>query len=187
MSSSLYKKRNRTKFIQKDENGNIICYKCKNYKKLEEFHDSPQESDVFYRCGKDKRCRSCKKEQYEKRRSQNRGKQDLDRILLERWHGAKDRARLNGLVIDFKWDYLKELWIRQEGRCSISNINMTFIMNNGRVSTNVSLDRKDSSKGYIKGNVQLVCMAVNQMKNDLKIKELLYFCYNILKYNNYES
>ena len=58
---------------------------------------------------------------------------------------------------------------------------MTFKMNNGRVNTNVSVDRIDSTKGYLQDNIQLVCMAVNQMKNDLEINELIYFCKQIIK------
>lgn len=37
----------------------------------------------------------------------------------------------------------------------------------GRIPTNVSVDRIDSKKGYTRDNVQLVCMAINQMKSDL--------------------
>ena len=43
--------------------------------------------------------------------------------------------------------------------------------------------RIDPSLGYIKGNLQLVCMAVNQMKNDLTIEQLKYFCRSILQNN----
>ena len=69
-----------------------------------------------------------------------------------------------------------KLWDTQHGKCAISGIDMTYIANCGRIPTNVSVDRIDSSKGYIKGNVQLVCMAVNQMKNDLDMQTLLTFC-----------
>ena len=36
----------------------------------------------------------------------------------------------------------------------------------------VSIDRIDSSKGYIKGNVQLVCVLYNLMKNKLPEEEM---------------
>ena len=105
--------------------------------------------------------------------------------MLERWHGIKDRAKSKNYVIDFDWTFLKETWENQKGLCAISKIEMTFIMNNGRVPTNVSVDKTDSTKKYSKNNIQLVCMAVNQMKSDLKIKELIYFCQKIIK--NYEN
>jgi hypothetical protein len=58
---------------------------------------------------------------------------------------------------------------------------MTNVSNNGRILTNLSIDRIDSKKGYIKDNIQFVCMAINQMKSDLTLDELYFFCENILK------
>ncbi|UVY48073.1 MAG: hypothetical protein [Bacteriophage sp.] len=52
---------------------------------------------------------------------------------------------------------------------------MTYYFDSGRVPTNLSVDRIDSSLGYIKGNIQLVCMAVNQMKSVLTVEQLKYF------------
>jgi hypothetical protein len=58
---------------------------------------------------------------------------------------------------------------------------MTSLSNTGRILTNLSIDRIDSKKGYIKDNIQFVCMAVNQMKSDLTLDELYFFCESILK------
>lgn len=58
---------------------------------------------------------------------------------------------------------------------------MTYKFYEGRVNTNLSIDRIDSSKGYTKDNVQLVTMAANQMKNDLTLDELIVMCSNIMK------
>lgn len=60
---------------------------------------------------------------------------------------------------------------------------MTYELNNGRVNTNVSIDRIDSTKGYLKTNVQLVCMVVNQMKSDLSLNELISICKQIIEHN----
>ena len=57
---------------------------------------------------------------------------------------------------------------------------MTTVLYDGRIPTNVSLDRIDTKKGYTMDNVQLVCMACNQMKNDLSMDELYSFCKNIV-------
>jgi hypothetical protein len=58
---------------------------------------------------------------------------------------------------------------------------MTCDILSGRTSTNLSIDKIDHNKGYTKDNIQLVCMAVNEMKNDRTIEELKYFCECILK------
>jgi hypothetical protein len=39
-----------------------------------------------------------------------------------------------------------------------------------------SLDRIDSSKGYIKGNIQFVSVIANYAKNEMTHDEMLYFC-----------
>ena len=58
---------------------------------------------------------------------------------------------------------------------------MTFEQGNGRISTNVSIDQINPKEGYTIGNIQLVCMAINQMKSDLNMDEVYMFCEGILK------
>jgi hypothetical protein len=54
------------------------------------------------------------------------------------------------------------LWDKQNGRCAISGMPMAHEFKNLR---SVSIDRIDNNKGYVPGNVQLVCQWVNYAKN----------------------
>lgn len=96
-------KRLRTKFIQYDDVGNLLCYKCNKYKPEEAFDNSPSN---WFRNGKDRRCKDCKKQQYLKRKAANRGKKDLNRILLERYHGVLERSNKKGQECTITLDYL---------------------------------------------------------------------------------
>jgi len=64
--------------------------------------------------------------------------------------------------IDFKINiqHLNELYIKQNKKCILSGLNLETSVNN----LTASLERIDSSKGYIDGNVQWVHKDVNMMK-----------------------
>lgn len=171
--------RYRSKFKQFDEDGNLLCYSCKQYKPLDCFDKN---IDKWFRAEKDSRCKECKRNAYLRRKEKNRGSKDLNRLLYERFHGLKDRARKKDIQCNIDLQYLHELQNTQKGLCALSGIPMTYYFDSGRVPTNVSVDRINSNLGYIKGNLQLVCMAVNQMKSDLTIEQLKYFCKSILEY-----
>lgn len=53
--------RYRSKFKQFDDNGNLLCYSCKEYKPLDCFDRNP---DKWFRAEKDNRCKECKKKAY---------------------------------------------------------------------------------------------------------------------------
>lgn len=174
--------RNRKYKYEHVRDGLVLCVKCNKYK-LNEFFDSNKERK--YRDFCDTRCKKCKNDQRIKRNEFNRtlNTGNLERLLRSRFYGARQRSKDNNIEIDITVDYLLELWNLQNGKCSISKIDMTYEVHSGRIHTNVSIDRKDPEIGYLKTNIQLVCMAVNQMKSDMTNDDLLYFCKEILKNN----
>lgn len=87
--------------------------------------------------------------------------------------GAKQRKNLK---FNLDLNYLEELYKNQKGKCAISKINMSNIAGKGHIDTNISIDRIDSTKGYIKGNVHLVCYIINRMKTDLELKDFKSYC-----------
>lgn len=94
-------------------------------------------------------------------------------------HAAKRKQHL-GFNIDLV--YLLQVYEQQNGRCAITGVEMTYSAGKGRVATNISIDRIDSSLGYSRGNVQLVCDIANRMKQDLSYGDLKMWCQRILEH-----
>ncbi len=75
------------------------------------------------------------------------------------------------LTMEYAWD----LFLKQEGKCVFTDLNLTFPEKKSLGGT-ASLDRIDSNKGYIKENVQWVHTTINNMKNNMSDKEFIEFC-----------
>lgn len=69
-------------------------------------------------------------------------------------------------------DDVLDILNKQESRCAITNIPMTHTRHNLR---SASIDRIDSSKGYTKDNIQIVCRAINFAKSDRPNSEIKEF------------
>lgn len=91
---------------------------------------------------------------------------------------ASIKKHADNIDIDLK--YLKELWDIQKGICPYTGIKMILPKNtmddlNIHSLKKASLDRIDSSKGYIRGNVEFVCCGVNYAKNSFSKEEMKNF------------
>lgn len=80
------------------------------------------------------------------------------------------------ITIDEAW----ELFEQQEGKCALTGLLLSFATNR-QMRQNIaeqtaSLDRIDSSKGYIPGNIQWVHKDVNLMKNHFPEKRFIEIC-----------
>jgi hypothetical protein len=93
---------------------------------------------------------------------------------------AKNKCQQRKKDFDLDVKYLKKIWNNQKGICPYTGIKMelpkcgkdwdhTFTMEK------MSLDRIDSSKGYIRGNVQFVCLGINYAKNKWSDAEMKTF------------
>ena len=63
--------------------------------------------------------------------------------------------------------------------CPYSGIEMTHQRGEGKIGTNASIDRFDSSLGYIPGNVVFCTNLTNSMKLDMGFEEFLNQCQTI--------
>jgi|LakMenEpi03Aug12_release.lakeMendotaPanAssembly.Ray.scaffolds.fasta_scaffold429863_1 hypothetical protein len=108
---------------------------------------------------------------------------------------SKDRRRKEVCLMPFTItiEYLWELFLKQNRKCAISGLPLTMFISNKKITDKdyhsyitASLDRIDSNKGYVEGNVQWVHKWVNIMKNSMKDEELLYLC-QLIYLNNKDN
>lgn len=82
-------------------------------------------------------------------------------------------------------EYLKELWENQKGICPYTGIALQladYKNNHNSPIYTASLDRIDSTKGYIIGNVQFISTAINYMKNTMSHEDTCKLCNIIAKH-----
>ena len=82
------------------------------------------------------------------------------------WSSAKARAKKKGLEFTITVED-----IILPPHCPILGMEMSRGTLTKRASS-PSLDRIDNSKGYVQGNVQVISLRANRMKNDSTIQEL---------------
>jgi hypothetical protein len=103
-------------------------------------------------------------------------------ISGRRWgewqRGAKARNHDFEISIEEAW----EQFLFQDKKCALSGIELIFNEGRDRSLHTASLDRIDSSKGYISGNIQWVHKDINIMKGNLDEKYFLFLVQKIFRY-----
>lgn len=138
-------------------------------------------SDFYVVSGKpDSYCKSCRLAIDKKLNSKSPSARM--RSLLA---AARTRARNSEMDFDLTRDFLLELWRKQDGRCCYTGMALTFDGN--RLSSALSIDRIDSSLGYVESNVVLCCRIVNEMKSNLTVDKFVELCRRIVEINEKRS
>lgn len=83
---------------------------------------------------------------------------------LSKKHDAKQRG------IEFSLTLVEFTNMLRAKRCQLTGIPLTHRLGSIQKSTDVTVDRKDSTKGYVKGNVHAVCYAANTFKGRFEDK-----------------
>lgn len=91
------------------------------------------------------------------------------------WYRIVKRSNERAMFYDVTPDYLWKLYIEQNKKCALTGVEIYFGEKRQNPST-ASVDRIDSNKGYIKGNVRWVHRIVNIMRNTMSDKELIQWC-----------
>lgn len=143
-----------------------VCKTCGKEKLISEFY-----AHGASRGGHVRSCKSCYTEQRKKVKIGS-----LDGRLRAVLGNINERRRSKGGE-DLSLQDLRQLWDNQKGLCAYSGVPMTWDDSNRY--TTVSIDRIDSSKGYVRGNVAFCCFTVNIMKSNMPVEHFLWWCRNV--------
>lgn len=135
-----------------DENGHLRCSSCLAFKSPDDFYNNGRTAT-----GRDSRCKTCLRKKYDASKSDPR-KYFFDRV--------RQRAKAEGTEFTIT---IADVFIPTH--CPILGILLTPVGEKISAST-PSLDRVDSSRGYVPGNVAVISMKANRMKGDATIEEL---------------
>ena len=89
------------------------------------------------------------------------------RGMLLRIQKSSSRADYHGFAHNIKFKYMMDLWFEQKGRCAVTGQIMSFETgtHNQKNAYSCSIDRIDSGKGYVEGNVRLLVHWANNAMN----------------------
>lgn len=107
----------------------------------------------------------------------------IEFTIKNRFFKARNEAPRRGLEFSIQVDDLLQIYKDQDGKCAISGRVMKPIQRRpekGRsLPDSLSLDRIDSKRGYVRGNVRLVVWAVNVALGAWGDKHLIELCGDI--------
>lgn len=109
----------------------------------------------------------------------------LDEFSPFKWYLKVVRKNSKSKERDFNIDceYLKRLWCEQNGICPFTNQKLTLRTHSNndvkKYPYQASLDRIDSSIGYVKGNVRFVALIYNYAKNTFSDDDVIDFCLKV--------
>ncbi len=96
----------------------------------------------------------------------------------------KKSAKIRSLKFAVSTKYLYDLFQQQHGLCALSGIQIVLSgMGPNKVYQTASVDRINSKKGYIKGNVQWVHKDINMMKQRFSQQYFIDSCILVTKHN----
>jgi hypothetical protein len=119
-----------------------------------------------------KLCFKCNGRERRERTGTNLGSKARDVIIRARNRAGIIKVRFS---IDALWLVLR--WEKQKGRCYYTGRKMSLKPGDEVVS----VDRRDSSKGYTPANCVLCCSHANMMKRSMKEMEFIAWCEEVVR------
>lgn len=103
-------------------------------------------------------------------------------ISKDFFNRIKISAREKKLQINIDLEYIWKLFLNQKKLCALTGVPIFFAKTyNKKHETTASLDRIDSSKGYIRGNVRWLHKSINHVKSNIPDDLFFFICEKVTK------
>lgn len=134
---------------------------------------------TFLTSGRSLGCKSCRDKRIKRESNRKNFVGDISKSVMTT---ILQKAKERNLVVEINQEYLWKLFCKQSGECAFTKIPLSFGQKHNDTSgRTASLDRIDSSKGYIEGNVQWVHKEINRMKGNLSNKSFIDLCRSVFE------
>ena len=92
----------------------------------------------------------------------------------------KRNAEKRNIIFDVSIEYINQILVNQDFKCKLSRVPISFSSSKkDNYQATASIDRIDSNKGYVIGNIQWVHKDVNLMKNHFNQEYFINMCQKI--------
>lgn len=135
--------------------------------------------------GKSKGCLECNNP---RKKDKNPTWKGFENISGKYYGRIKRNAEKRNIVFDVEINYFNELLVKQNFKCILSGLNISFSHSKkDNYNATASIDRIDSNKGYIIGNLQWIHKDINLMKNHFNQDYFLKICEKITEQRRKKS
>jgi len=117
----------------------------------------------------------------------NEARTYIQRTVSQTRYDCKPHRR--DLDFDIDVDYILELYQRQQGLCALTGWPLEVTRGgswHGKNPRGLTMDRKNNSGGYTRGNLQLVGALANSTRSDMPLQDFIRMCGSIARYHSYD-
>lgn len=142
--------------------------------------------------GRCKSCKSCASKRTAKKYPPPINSQYIGSLGKTYFSSLANGAKRRGLEFSITQQYAWSIFENQGGVCKLSGLPITLSVKTKKCNPDytaftASLDRIDSNKGYVEGNVQWVHKAINKLKNNLNEVDFIEMCTQVANYQRYAN
>lgn len=129
--------------------------------------------------GNTRSCGCLKKDQCGTKNPQWNG---FEEISSTKYSEYKRNAKRRNIQFDISIQEMWNVFLNQNKKCALTGEPISFQKNTRDSNSTASLDRIDSKKGYVIGNVRWILKDLNYMKLDFSDEHFIDLCCKVVKF-----